>query len=143
MKILITILLVCSVTAVGAQNLKRDKKAILKVMKAQEKAWGKHDLEGFMDGYWKHDSLKFYGSRGLTYGWENTLENYKVKYPTPKHTGKLTFVIQDISNIGKKSYWVMGRYFLMRKAGDADGIFMIIFKKIDGDWKIVADMSCG
>jgi hypothetical protein len=37
----------------------------------------------------------------------------------------------------------MGEYFLSRTVGDANGVFMIIFKKIDGAWKIVADMSCG
>ena len=54
-------------------------------MKAQEKAWSKHDLEGFMKGYWKNDSLKFFGSRGMTYGWNQTLANYKKGYPTKEH----------------------------------------------------------
>ena len=36
-----------------------DKKEILTIMKSQEKAWSNHDLEGFMQGYWKNDSLKF------------------------------------------------------------------------------------
>jgi len=119
-----------------------DKKAILAVMKAQEEAWSRHDLEGFMQGYWKNDSLKFFGSRGVTYGWEKTLENYKMGYPTPKHTGTLQFLIKDISKIEDHSYWVMGNYYLLRKAGDEDGTFIIIFKKIDGEWKIVADKSC-
>lgn len=130
-----------SITLLG-QTPEVDKKAILQVMKAQEIAWSKHDLEGFMEGYWKNDSLKFFGSSGITYGWEKTLSNYKRRYPTPKHTGKLSFTIEDISPIGSEVYWVMGRYLLLRKEGDVDGIFLIIFKKIDGEWKIVADMSC-
>ena len=36
----------------------------------------------------------------------------------------------------------MGQYHLKRSVGDANGVFVIIFKKIDGEWKIVADMSC-
>jgi len=112
-------------------------------MKDQEKAWSENDLEGFMQGYWKNDSLKFYGSSGLTYGWDKTLANYKKGYPTKDHSGKLHFKINDISKIKKNAYWVMGNYFLQRKVGDANGIFMIIFKKIKGEWKIVADMSCG
>ncbi|MDA7724243.1 hypothetical protein N8836_01430 [Flavobacteriaceae bacterium] len=39
--------------------------------------------------------------------------------------------------------FAMGRYFLSRNVGDANGVFMVIFKKIKGEWKIVADMSCG
>ncbi len=112
------------------------------VMEAQEMAWNKHDLEGFMQGYWKNNQLKFYGSNGLTLGWENTLNNYKKRYPTKAESGTLNFVISDISKIEGDNYWVMGEYHLIREVGDADGVFIIIFKKIDGEWKIVADMSC-
>lgn len=119
-----------------------DKNAIIKVMKSQEEAWSNHDLEGFMNGYWKSDSLKFYGSSGLTAGWEKTLANYKRGYPTKAYSGSLNFKINDISRIDESSYFVMGEYHLVRKMGNADGIFMIIFKLIDGKWKIIADTSC-
>jgi hypothetical protein len=95
-----------------------------------------------MEGYWKSDDLKFYGSNGVTYGWNNTLERYRKAYPSKDHTGTLTFVINDISGIENGSYYVMGEYHLQRKVGDANGIFMIIFKKINGQWKIIADTSC-
>ncbi|MUU78730.1 YybH family protein [Winogradskyella endarachnes] len=112
------------------------------VMQAQEIAWNNHDLEGFMEGYWRSDELKFYGSRGLTKGWNKTLQNYKKSYPTSAESGTLKFVINDISKIEGDNYWVMGEYHLSRQVGDANGVFMIIFKKINGSWKIVADMSC-
>lgn len=119
-----------------------DKAAISSVMKTQEKAWSNNDLEGFMQGYWKNDSLKFYGSSGLTKGWQQTLDNYKKGYPTKEDSGTLTFTIDDMTKIDEGSYWVMGQYYLKRSVGDANGVFLIIFKKIDGEWKIVADMSC-
>ena len=118
------------------------KQAIENVLNEQTVAWNKHDLEGFMQGYWKSDSLKFYGSRGLTYGWDKTLENYRKSYPTSNESGTLRFVINDISKIENNSYWVMGEYHLTRPIGNANGVFTIIFKYIDGQWKIVADMSC-
>jgi hypothetical protein len=120
----------------------KNKEAIKAVMKLQEKAWSQNDLEGFMQGYWKSDSLKFYGRNGLTKGWQQTLHNYKKSYPTKEHSGSLSFRINDISKIEKGSYWVTGEYFLKRSVGDANGVFLIIFKKINGEWKIVADMSC-
>jgi ketosteroid isomerase-like protein len=116
--------------------------AIRLVLQQQETAWNNHDLEGFMKGYWKSDSLKFYGSNGLTLGWDKTLANYKKSYPTKAETGTLNFVINDISKIEGDNYWVMGEYHLKRAIGDANGVFIIIFKKIHGEWKIIADMSC-
>ncbi len=141
-----TILLLLLITAIGCKaqstTQNEDRTAILSVMKLQEKAWSENDLEGFMQGYWKSDSLKFYGSSGLTRGWQQTLDNYKKGYPTKAHSGSLTFKINDISKIDEGAYWVMGEYFLTRDVGDASGVFLIIFKKIKGEWKIVADMSC-
>lgn len=138
--LILTVVLFTSCT-VKKTTQAQDKTAILNVMKTQEIAWSKNDLEGFMQGYWKSDSLKFYGSRGLTKGWQQTLNNYKKGYPTKDHSGTLNFIVDDISKIEMNSYWVMGRYFLKRTVGDANGNFIIIFKKIDGAWKIVADMS--
>ena len=130
------------VNIVESTDYETAKSGILKVMKDQEIAWNNGDLEGFMQGYWKSDSLKFYGSNGLTKGWQNTLDNYKRGYPSKAETGTLNFVINDISRIENNNFWVMGEYHLKREAGDADGVFIIIFKMINGEWKIVADMSC-
>jgi len=119
-----------------------DKNAILNVMAQQEQAWNNFDLEGFMQGYWKSSELKFYGSNGVTSGWQQTLTNYKKRYPTKDHTGYLKFTIDAVSKIENDVYYVMGQYYLKRSVGDANGTFMIIFKKIDGKWKIIADSSC-
>jgi ketosteroid isomerase-like protein len=138
-KYLFTIVALFTLT-IQAQST--DEAAILEVMKQQEEAWNNFDLEAFMEGYWKSDSLKFFGKSGVTHGWEQTLEQYKKGYPDKSHTGTLNFKIEQISPIESNSYYVMGRFYLTREAGDAEGIFMIIFKKIDGAWKIISDTSC-
>ena len=143
MKKLILLFFAMGVLSCNSQTTEiQDKEAILSVMKLQEKAWSANDLEGFMKGYWKNDSLKFYGSSGLTKGWQQTLDNYKKGYPTKEHSGTLTFKINEVTKIDNGSYWVMGEYFLKRNVGDANGVFLIIFKKINGEWKIIADTSC-
>jgi len=146
MKKHILTLLICMIplTPIHSQDddQQTDKMAIQAVMDAQQEDWSNGDLEGFMRGYWKSDSLKFYSSRGITYGWQKTLENYKKGYPAKAHSGTLKFNIRDISKIDGNAYFVMGEFYLTREVGDANGVFMIIFKKIDGEWKIIADMSC-
>ena len=87
------------------------------------------------------EKLKFYGSNGVTYGWDNTLKRYKTAYPSKEHTGTLKFVLNEISKIDKGSYYIMGEFHLERSVGNADGIFMIILKKINGQWKIILDHS--
>lgn len=138
--LLLSLFMLCSFQT--RSNTPEDEAAIRKVLETQRLAWNNYDLEGFMAGYWKSDSLKFYGSNGVTYGWENTLTRYKKAYPSKEYTGTLKFVIKEISAIEDGSYYVMGEYHLEREVGVADGIFMIIFKKIEGEWKIIADTSC-
>jgi hypothetical protein len=120
----------------------QDVKEIKAVLKAQRLAWSKDNIEEFMEGYWKSDSLKFYGSNGVTYGWENTLERYKKAYPSEDHTGTLSFKINAVTKIAENAYYVLGEYHLKRNVGNADGVFMLVFKKIDGEWKIIVDTSC-
>lgn len=140
-KLLLLFFLITTLNAIS-QNEASDKEAILSVLRAQEKAWNQFNLEGYMQGYWKNDSLKFYGSKGLTNGWQKTLDNYKRGYPSKEHTGTLKFTIDAITKIEGNSYHVMGQYHLVRSVGNANGVFLIVFKKIDGEWRIVADMSC-
>ncbi len=141
LKILISVCLAV-LTACSPADKADDIDAIKTVLNDQQKAWNNYDLEEFMEGYWKSDSLKFYGKGGVTYGWENTLANYKLRYPTEAHTGRLEFILDEISEINNDSFYIMGQYYLKREIGDANGVFLIILRKINGEWKIIADLSC-
>ncbi|MDO6761769.1 nuclear transport factor 2 family protein [Tamlana sp. 2_MG-2023] len=140
-KIFLLLCLLCAFTSFSQSQEEADKKAIHKVLKKQRLAWSKNNIEEYMAGYWKSDSLKFYSANGVTKGWENTLDRYLKAYPTEDHTGILSFKINDITKISKDAYYVLGEYHIKRDLGNADGIFMLVFKKINGEWKIIADTS--
>jgi len=143
MKKLLLFLLLTPLLCFGQQReWSKEEQEILAVIEEQRQDWNNFDLEGFMKGYWMSEELRFYGKNGVTSGWNSTLERYKKAYPSKEHTGQLKFVINEISRIEKNSYYVMGEFYLERSVGNANGIFMILFKKIDGEWKIIADTSC-
>ncbi|MBT8288742.1 MAG: DUF4440 domain-containing protein [Flavobacteriaceae bacterium] len=142
LKLVLLTLIYLLVASCLRDNSTNDIDEIKAVMTMQQEAWSNYNIAGFMDGYWKSDSLKFYGSNGITYGWQNTLDNYKKRYPSAEHTGTLTFTLDAITAIETDSYYVMGQYDLKRSVGDAHGEFLIIFRKINGSWKIIADLSC-
>jgi ketosteroid isomerase-like protein len=122
-------------------NKDADIKAIQKVLKKQRIAWSNNDIETFMEAYWHNDALAFYGKKGVTYGWDATLDHYLTYYPTAAYTGKLSYRINAVTNIAPEAYYVLGEYHIKREKGNADGIFMLVFKKIDGEWKIIADTT--
>lgn len=115
------------------------KAAIIQVMNRQEEAWSAGDIDAFMEGYWKSENLTFIGSKGLSYGWEQTLANYKKGYPSKEIMGKLTFDILSIEQLAPDSYYMIGKFYLERKPKDASGHFTLVWKYIDGKWVIVSD----
>ena len=115
--------------------------AIKKVLDEQNAVWNRGDIEGFMKGYWEDDSLMFIGKSGVTYGWENTLKNYKKGYPDTAAMGKLTFTLIQIKKLSKKYYHVTGKWFLKRSVGDIGGHYTLLFRKINGRWVIISDHS--
>lgn len=142
MRLLLSISFFCIVALnVSAQKQDKNTRAILDVMAKQEAAWNAGNLRDFMDGYWQSDSLKFIGSNGLTYGWQQTLDNYKKSYPNKSAMGKLTFKILSVEKVSSKSAFVIGKWHLKRAEDEPNGHFTLLWKKIDGKWVIVADHS--
>lgn len=122
-----------------AQRNRTEEQAIRKVMLEQQEAWNRADIESFMEGYWKSDSLKFIGRNGITYGWKTTLENYKKGYPTAEAMGKLTFTILSLEVLSETSAYMIGRWQLKRQTDEPGGHFTLLWRKINGKWVIVAD----
>jgi hypothetical protein len=141
MKKILLVLFIASFYNINAQTEEKDKKAILAVLKAQRIAWSKDDMETYMESYWKSDSLKFYGSNGIISGWDTIFDRYRKSYPDKDHTGILSYKINDVSKISDNNYYVLGEYHLKRNAGNVDGFFVFLFKKIDTNWKIILDTS--
>lgn len=114
---------------------------IRSLLQKQTEAWNRGDIEGFMEGYWKNDSLMFIGKSGITYGWQQTLDNYKKGYPDKTAMGQLTFTLIEMKSLSKKYFSVVGKWHLKRTIGDIGGHYTLLMKKIKGKWVVVSDHS--
>jgi len=117
----------------------QDKDAIVKVLDDQRIAWNKGDIEGFMQGYWKSDSLMFIGKTAPVYGWQSTLNRYKKTYPGKAGMGQLTFDIIQVKVLDDSNAFVLGGWHLKLDNSAPGGYFTLWFRKINGKWKIVCD----
>lgn len=115
--------------------------SIRKLLQAQTEAWNKGDIEGFMQTYWKSDSLLFIGKSGVNRGWKATLANYKKGYPDTTAMGKLFFDLIEIKKLSPEYFYVVGKWMLKRSIGDLSGHYDLLLRKIKGKWVIVADHS--
>jgi hypothetical protein len=119
----------------------KEKREICGLLDKQVLAWNEGNLEKFMQTYWNSEKLSFVGSRGPTYGWQETLDSYKKGYPDKAAMGNLKFTILDISKIDRKTVYVIGKFDLAREMGNLSGHFTLVIQKIKNEWLIVSDHS--
>ena len=135
------LLAVCCFICVSSFAQNKDEQSILSTIEKQKNAWNSGDLGGFMEPYWQSDSLMFIGKSGVTYGWQNTLNNYKKGYPDTSSMGKLDFDILYVKRLSVLYFSVVGKWHLTRTVGNVGGHFTLLFKKVKNKWVIVQDHS--
>ncbi|MVN20292.1 YybH family protein [Mucilaginibacter arboris] len=134
-----TTFLFCLMLLLATFSSAQDKKAITNLLEKQRLAWNRGDLEGYMSGYWKSDSLLFVGKDGPKFGWKTTWDNYKKTYLGEDSMGTLTFNILQINIIDIKNAFVLGAWNLKREKDEPKGFFTLWLRRIRGEWKIVCD----
>lgn len=138
-RIILSVTLMLLSLYINAQS--KDELAVRNVLNTQMEAWNRGDVTAFMQGYWQNDSLMFVGKSGVTYGWQNTLDNYKKNYPDTAAMGKLDFVQISVKRLSAIYFFVVGKWHLKRSIGDLQGHYNLLFRKIKNQWVIVVDHS--
>lgn len=123
-----------------------DAKAVRGVLEAQQAAWNKGDLDGFMAGYWNSDDLTFISGGTLTKGWKATKERYEKRYKADgKEMGALTFSDVHVEMLSPTAAMVRGKFELVfaketdPKKKTPSGRYTLIVKKVGGAWKVTHD----
>lgn len=137
---LLVLLLVFGCSEPHQQQIDLEEK-IRTVLAEQQACWNNGDIECFMSGYWKSDSLRFIGKSGINYGWQATLDNYRKSYPDKAAMGQLEFDILNVEPMGTEHYLVTGKWKLVRESDTPNGLFTLIWKRFGDDWKIIYDHS--
>jgi ketosteroid isomerase-like protein len=118
-----------------------EKARIEHVLRVQQEAWNRHDLEGFMAGYWNSPELSFFSGAKENHGWQSTMDRYLATYASPGHEmGKLEFSGLRIEMLGSDAAFVRGAWQLTMSDGKTPhGLFTLVFRKFSDGWKIVHD----
>lgn len=111
------------------------------LLDTQQDAWNRHDLDGFMAGYWKSPELTFFSGGTEKHGWQETMDRYRATYTSPGHEmGKLEFSDLRIELLGPNAAFVRGAWHLTMTDGKTPhGLFTLVFRKFADGWKIVHD----
>lgn len=128
-------------TAMNPSNEDGAKAAVEQVLRTQQEAWNRRDLEAFMAGYWNSPELTFFSGAKEHDGWQATIERYRAAYASPGHEmGKLEFSGLRIEILGANGAFVRGAWQLTMSDGKTPhGLFTLVFRKFPEGWKIVHD----
>lgn len=136
-RLLLLLLILCC--NAFADTVKTPEEEIKSVLFAQQNAWNRGDIDGYMEGYWKSDKLRFASEGAYKFGWQATLKGYKKNYPDKSTMGTLTFILYDINLITEDAALVFGSWKLEREKDKPHGLFTLLLRKKEQGWKIVAD----
>ena len=140
MKRLLILFILLSAFEVKAQTVSaKNHHEIISILTHQQNSWNNGDIKGYMDGYWKSDSLKFITKTGISKGWNATLDMHKKHYPDKEAMGTLVFEEVDMIKMNATTIFVMGKWTLQKTKENVGGRFTLVCKKISGKWKIIID----
>ena len=120
-------------------DAEKAKEDIFDILLEQQRTWNTGNIEAYMQGYYKSDSLRFASGGNVTYGWQTTLDRYLKNYPDKSVMGQLTFSEIDIKLISNTSALVFGNWELEREHDQPWGLFTLLFQKTSEGWCIVHD----
>ena len=112
---------------------------IRSVLRAQQEAWNRGDIDGFMNGYARSASTVFVSEDTIRRGWETVRERYRKKYSDRAKMGTLAFSDLEITLLSPDAAVVLGRWSLKRANDQPHGRFTLIFKRLPEGWRIVHD----
>ena len=109
------------------------------VLSAQQEAWNRGDIDGFMNGYARAETTVFVSGDEVTHGWETVRDRYLKKYGDRAKMGTLTFSDLEIEQLGPDSAVALGRWELKRANDNPHGRFTLVFRRTSDGWRIVHD----
>jgi len=122
-----------------SKNNSSEKMKIISVLQSQQNAWNRGDIEEYMNGYLRSDSLRFASGGNIRYGWNETLSAYKKGYPSKSKMGNLIFGDIKTDILSDKYALVFGKWKLERRTDHPSGLFTLLFIKTKDGWRIAAD----
>ena len=106
-------------------------------MAAQEQAWDRGDIPGFMEAY--SDTICFLSPRGKRCGKAEVQASYARNYPDKAAMGDLQFTIHEVVPAGDAHAWCTGDWKLFRATDTLGGGFSLLWTLEENGWRITRD----
>lgn len=116
-----------------------DEADVRAVLTAQQSAWNRGDINGYLAEYWQSPQLRFASGATVTYGYADTAARYRQRYDSKAKMGELRFDVLEVKMLGKRTALVFGRWHLQRAQDQPNGLFTLVLEKFADGWKVISD----
>lgn len=117
-----------------------DHAAIVELLRAQQDAWNRGDLEAFLRAYDPGPELVFTSGGRVRRGYAETRARYQSRYQSEAAAmGHLDFEVLDLRALGSDGAIVLGRWRLRDTPQAGEGVFSLAFLRTPAGWRIVHD----
>lgn len=119
-----------------------DRAAIVELLRVQQAAWNRGDLDAFLRAYDPGPELIFTSSGRVRRGYAETRARYQARYQSDAASsdmGHLEFELLDLRALGPDGAIVLGRWRLSATPQAGEGVFSLAFLRTSAGWRIVHD----
>lgn len=140
--LVLSTLLACAHTGGFAAG---DRAAITRLLRDQQDAWNRGDLDGFLRGYEPGPELVFTSGGKIRRGLDETRARYESRYRGPDVAdtaaamGHLEFELLSVRGLGRDGAVVLGRWRLTDTPQAGAGVFSLALLRTASGWRIVHD----
>jgi len=116
--------------------------AMESVLRSQEAAWNRGDLDQFLaEGYLRSTALTFFSGGEVSRGFDTVLDHYRKSYKEGgKEMGRLAFSDVETLLFGPDGGIVRGRWHLeFLNKSETGGLFTLAMQRTPQGWRIVHD----
>jgi len=116
---------------------------VVKIILAQQNAWNKGDLDGYLSHYKDSPDTQAVLAN-LVRGIDGIRSAFKQNFPNKDAMGSIEDTDIDVKALGDNYALATGRYHLNRpkkSGGPIEGTFMELFEKTQAGWQIIFSQS--
>jgi uncharacterized protein (TIGR02246 family) len=113
-----------------------EKEVYDEVVKASD-AWNRHDLDGYLDAFWRSDALVVVIEGEAVHGWNLLSKAFHVGYPNPSEMGELNLDRVQVQMLAPDLAEILDWDTVTFPKKKEFGTSTILMKKLAEGWRVV------
>jgi ketosteroid isomerase-like protein len=124
-----------------SESAATDDEQVYKVILDQVRYWNAHDIEHYMDCFWKSPDLLVVNDGEQVMGWAEVLATYQRGFPNRAEMGTMTLQRAKLQRLGPDFFLGLSWFVVRTNGKDSYSTDTMIFQRLSEGWKIVSDHS--